>query len=89
LVDRALVLAFNAPHSFTGEVSCRCVSLGLQPLKDMVELQIHGGSAVISKALGVLGSIDGLRPALPGEFSKRAFLNDRLDLTQVRLVFDH
>ena len=52
----------------------------------MAELHIHGGTAVISSVLKALGSIPGLTPALPGEFSKRAFLNQKMDLTQVCIL---
>ena len=57
------------PKSFTGE--------------DTVELQVHGGIAVVKGLLAVLSTLPNLRPAAPGEFSKQAFSNDRLDLTQV------
>ena len=68
LLDQALVLRFIAPHSFTGE--------------DGFELHIHGGRAVAAGVLEALGSIDGLRPAEPGEFARRAFVNGKLDLTE-------
>ncbi len=73
-LDEALVLRFEAPLSFTGE--------------DVVELHIHGGPAVLEALLGVLGRISGLRGAEPGEFARRAFENDRLDLTQAEGLAD-
>ncbi len=66
-IDRGLALWFPAPHSVTGE--------------DVAELHVHGGAAVISGVLDALAGIPGLRPAEPGEFTKRSFLNDKLDLT--------
>ncbi len=65
-VDEAVCLVFKAPHSFTGE--------------DVVEVTCHGGSFVVKKVLRVL--LDkGALPAQPGEFSKRAFLNGKMDLS--------
>ncbi|MBI2235873.1 MAG: tRNA uridine-5-carboxymethylaminomethyl(34) synthesis GTPase MnmE [Magnetospirillum sp.] len=72
-IDDGLALWFPAPHSFTGE--------------DVAELQLHGGRAVaaaLSEALNGLG----LRPAEAGEFSKRAFLNGKLDLTRAEAIAD-
>lgn len=66
-IDQAVVLWFPAPHSATGE--------------DVVELHLHGGRAVVAAVLDTLGRIKGLRPAEPGEFSRRAFENGKLDLT--------
>lgn len=74
LIDRALVLSFPAPASFTGE--------------DVVELHVHGGVAVVEAVLRALGRIDGLRLAEPGEFSRRAFDNGKLDLTQAEGLAD-
>jgi tRNA modification GTPase len=73
-IDDALVLWFPAPHSFTGE--------------DVAELHLHGGPAVIAAALAALGAQDGLRLAEPGEFTRRAFDNDKLDLAQVEGIAD-
>lgn len=73
-IDQALVLWFPGPGSETGE--------------DMAELQLHGGRAVIAAALEVLGAIDGCRLAEPGEFTRRAFENGRLDLTAVEGLAD-
>jgi tRNA modification GTPase len=74
VLDEALILWFPAPHSETGE--------------DVAELQVHGGQAVIAAVLAALGRIDGLRPAEPGEFTRRAFENGRLDLTAVEGLAD-
>ncbi len=73
-LDQALVLQFVAPASFTGE--------------DVIELQLHGGRAVVTAVLGALGSIGGLRHARPGEFTERAFENGKLDLAQVESLAD-
>ncbi|HEY1385172.1 MAG TPA: tRNA uridine-5-carboxymethylaminomethyl(34) synthesis GTPase MnmE, partial [Dongiaceae bacterium] len=73
-IDDALVLWFPAPHSFTGE--------------DVAELHLHGGPAVIAAALDALGRMDGLRLAEPGEFTRRAFDHDKLDLSQVEGIAD-
>lgn len=74
VLDRGLVIWFPGPASFTGE--------------DMLELQVHGSRAVLAGLLDGLASLPGLRPAEPGEFSKRAFLNGRLDLTAVEGLAD-
>ncbi len=68
-LDRAVLLRFDAPHSFTGE--------------DVLELHVHGGHAVIASVLDALSSCPGLRPAEAGEFTRRAFLNHKMDLGQV------
>ena len=68
------MLWFPAPRSFTGE--------------DVLELHLHGGRAVISGIMAVLSDLPGLRPAEPGEFTRRAFLNGRLDLTAVEGLAD-
>ncbi len=73
-LDNALVLYFNAPHSFTGE--------------DIVEFHLHGSKAVISSVLEALSKIDGYRLAQAGEFSKRAFYNNKMDLTQAEGLAD-
>ena len=74
LLDRALVLRFVAPHSFTGE--------------DVVELHLHGGIAVVRSVLDALAECPGLRLAEPGEFTRRAFLHDKLDLAQAEGLAD-
>lgn len=73
-IDDALVLWFPAPHSFTGE--------------DAAELHLHGGPAVIAALLAALGAQHGLRLAEAGEFTRRAFDNDKLDLAQVEGIAD-
>jgi tRNA modification GTPase len=73
-LDQALVVWMPGPHSFTGE--------------DQAELQIHGGLAVRAAVLRVLAQFDGCRPAEPGEFTRRAFLNGRMDLSRVEGLAD-
>ena len=74
LLDQCLVLRFPGPASFTGE--------------DGFELHIHGGRAVTSGVLGALGDCPGLRPAEAGEFTRRAFLNGKMDLTEAEGLAD-
>lgn len=77
LIDRGLALYFPAPHSYTGET--------------VLELQGHGGPVVMQLLLARclrLGESIGLRVAEPGEFTRRAFLNDKLDLAQAEAVAD-
>ena len=71
LLDEAIVIYFKSPHSFTGE--------------DIVEFQCHGGSVVANMVLKTLYAY-GARPAQPGEFSKRAFLNGRIDLSEAEAI---
>ena len=73
-LDEALVLRFDSPGSSTGE--------------DIVEFQCHGGRAVVDAVLAALGSIEGLRPAVGGEFTRRAFENGRIDLTEAEGLAD-
>lgn len=73
-IDQALVLRFQAPHSFTGE--------------DVVEFQVHGSAAVTSALLDALAGQPDLRLAEPGEFTRRALENERLDLAQVEGLAD-
>lgn len=73
LLDEALALTMWGPHSFTGE--------------DVVELQCHGGIVVLRKTLELLLK-KGARLAEPGEFSKRAFLNGRLDISQAEAIME-
>lgn len=73
VVDQALVLRFPAPNSYTGE--------------DSAELHLHGGRAVVDAASVALIGV-GLRPADPGEFTRRAFENGRMDLAQAEAVAD-
>lgn len=74
LLDQALALWFPAPHSFTGE--------------DVVELHVHGGRAVIDGLLASLSQLDGFRMAEPGEFTRRAFENNKMDLTAAEGLAD-
>lgn len=75
IVDpRALVMVFPGPGSYT--------------MEDTVEYNIHGGRAVVDGMLETLGSIPGCRPAEAGEFTKRAFYNGRLDLTEAEAIAD-
>ncbi|MBK5203625.1 MAG: tRNA uridine-5-carboxymethylaminomethyl(34) synthesis GTPase MnmE, partial [Prolixibacteraceae bacterium] len=73
IIDQVVVLLFHAPHSFTGE--------------DIVEINCHGSIYIQQRILQVLIS-GGARMALPGEFSKRAFLNGKMDLSQAEAVAD-
>jgi tRNA modification GTPase len=76
-IDQGLALYFAAPHSYTGE--------------DVLELQAHGGPVVLQLLLArclQAGHAMGLRLAEPGEFTQRAFFNDKLDLAQAESVAD-
>lgn len=73
-VDDGLALWFPAPHSFTGE--------------DVVELHLHGGTAATAAAARVLASLPGCRLAEPGEFTRRAFENGKMDLTEAEGLAD-
>lgn len=73
-LDRAVVLAFAAPHTFTGEA--------------VVELHLHGSRAIVRSVLAALGRHTHLRPADPGEFTRRAFLNGKMDLVDVEALSD-
>ena len=72
-IDEVLVMIMKGPHSFTGE--------------DTVEIDCHGGVYVVKRILETVTKY-GARPAEPGEFTKRAFLNGRLDLSQAEAVID-
>jgi tRNA modification GTPase len=74
VIDQALALWFPAPASETGE--------------DVAELQLHGGHAVIAGVLKALGAVEDCRMAEPGEFTRRAFENGKLDLTAVEGLGD-
>lgn len=74
MLDEALVLRFDGPASSTGE--------------DVVELQCHGSRAVVEAVLAELASTGGLREAAPGEFTRRAFENGRIDLTEAEGLAD-
>ena len=73
-IDQGLALWFPAPGSATGE--------------DMAEFHVHGGHAVIAALCDALATLPGLRPAEPGEFTRRAFEAGRLDLTQAEGIAD-
>ena len=74
LLDEALVLRFQAPHSFTGEA--------------MAELHLHGGLAIVESVLAALSALPGLRAAEAGEFTRRAVLNGKMDLTAAEAIAD-
>ena len=73
ILDRGIAIFYSSPHSYTGE--------------DVLELQGHGGLAVLRLVLRRCLDL-GARPAQPGEFTQRAFLNDKLDLAQAESVAD-
>ena len=73
-VDQTITTYFKAPKSFTGE--------------DVVEIAAHGSEAVIKNILALLSKTEGMQLALPGEFTRRAFENNKLDLTQVEAIAD-
>ncbi|MFV0267888.1 MAG: tRNA modification GTPase, partial [Draconibacterium sp.] len=73
IIDEVVVALFKAPHSFTGE--------------DIVEISCHGSTFIQQKILEVLIK-NGARMALPGEFTQRAFLNGKMDLSQAEAVAD-
>ncbi|WP_430443036.1 tRNA uridine-5-carboxymethylaminomethyl(34) synthesis GTPase MnmE [Sphingorhabdus contaminans] len=74
VLDRALLLVFPGPDSATGE--------------DLVELHVHGGRAVVRAVSAALAAMPGLRAAEPGEFTRRAFLNGRMDLNEAEGLAD-
>ena len=74
VLDEALVLRFDSPRSSTGE--------------DVIEFQCHGGRAVVDRVLAELSALRGARPASPGEFTRRAFENGRIDLTEAEGLAD-
>ena len=73
LIDECMAVYFPAPRSYTGE--------------DMMELNVHGGMQTVQRVLGALASL-GFRPADAGEFTKRAFLNGKMDLSAAEAVMD-
>jgi tRNA modification GTPase len=73
VIDTGIVLYFAGPHSFTGE--------------DVLELQGHGGTFILQRVMQRALEL-GARPARPGEFSERAFLNDKMDLVQAEAIAD-
>lgn len=74
LLDHALVLWFPGPRTVTGE--------------DIAELHLHGGRAVVASVLEALGQLEGLREAVAGEFTRRAFENGRIDLSEAEGLAD-
>ncbi|WP_294909547.1 tRNA uridine-5-carboxymethylaminomethyl(34) synthesis GTPase MnmE [Tatumella sp. UBA2305] len=74
VLDQGIALWFPGPNSFTGE--------------DVLELQGHGGPVILDLLLKRIVALPGLRIAKPGEFSERAFLNDKLDLAQAEAIAD-
>lgn len=74
IIDRALAIFFKSPASYTGE--------------DVIEYHLHGGRAVVDAALSALAKCESHRLAEPGEFTRRAFENGKLDLTEAEAVAD-
>ncbi len=74
VIDEGLGVFFPKPRSFTGE--------------DVVEFHVHGGRAIVQGLLGALAKSPGLRPAEAGEFTRRAFENGKMDLTEAEAVID-
>lgn len=74
VLDSGLVVFFAGPNSFTGE--------------DVAEFHVHGGRAVVAKMLEVIAGFDGVRHAEPGEFTRRAFLNGKVDLVETEALAD-
>ena len=74
VLDQGIALFFKAPNSFTGE--------------DVLELQGHGGQVVLDMLIKAVLTVPNIRLARPGEFSERAFLNDKLDLAQAEAIAD-
>ena len=74
VIDKAIIIFFPGPYSATGD--------------DVAEFQVHGGRAVVAALLSALTELPGLRAAEPGEFTRRAFENGRLDLTEVEGLAD-
>ncbi|MET2830012.1 tRNA uridine-5-carboxymethylaminomethyl(34) synthesis GTPase MnmE [Mesorhizobium shangrilense] len=74
VLDTGLVLFFPGPDSFTGD--------------DVAEFQVHGGRAVVARVLETITGFEGVRHAEPGEFTRRAFLNGKLDLVETEALAD-
>ena len=74
IIDQTITTFFKAPKSYTGE--------------DIVEISIHGSNAVVKKIINTLSKNTAARMAKPGEFTRRAFENNKLDLTQVEAIAD-
>jgi len=73
-IDSAMVIGFKTPHSFTGE--------------DVIEYHCHGSKAIITEVFDVLSKIDGCRMAEHGEYTRRAFENNKMDLTEAEAIAD-
>ena len=74
IIDQAIVVCFNAPHSFTGE--------------DVVEFHVHGSTAIVNKLLKNISKMEFTRIAEPGEFTRRALENGKMDLAQIEGLAD-
>ncbi|MEI9422607.1 tRNA uridine-5-carboxymethylaminomethyl(34) synthesis GTPase MnmE [Mesorhizobium sp. Cs1299R1N1] len=74
VLDTGLVVFFSGPASFTGE--------------DVAEFHVHGGRAVVARMLETIAGFDGVRHAEPGEFTRRAFLNGKVDLVETEALAD-
>ncbi|BCG98960.1 tRNA modification GTPase MnmE [Mesorhizobium sp. 131-2-5] len=74
MLDNGLVIFFPGPASFTGE--------------DVAEFHVHGGRAVVARMLEIIADFDGVRHAEPGEFTRRAFLNGKVDLVETEALAD-
>lgn len=74
VIDDSLCIFFEGPHSFTGE--------------DVLEFQVHGSIAVVDRLLAVLGKLENCRLAEPGEFTRRALMNGKMDLIEVEGLSD-
>ncbi|CAH2407234.1 tRNA modification GTPase MnmE [Mesorhizobium ventifaucium] len=74
VLDSGLIVFFAGPNSFTGE--------------DIAEFHVHGGRAVVAKMLEEIAGFDGVRHAEPGEFTRRAFLNGKVDLVETEALAD-
>lgn len=74
ILDKGIILSFKAPFSFTGE--------------DILEFQCHGGPIILDLIMNEILKIPGVRIANPGEFTERAFLNNKIDLTQAEAICD-
>ena len=74
VLDSGLVIFFPGPASFTGE--------------DVAEFHVHGGRAVVTRMLEIIAGFDGVRHAEPGEFTRRAFLNGKVDLVETEALAD-
>jgi tRNA modification GTPase len=74
VLDSGLVVFFAGPSSFTGE--------------DIAEFHVHGGRAVVARMLETIAGFDGVRHAEPGEFTRRAFLNGKVDLVETEALAD-